>query len=165
MYRNLFESRGGVVGQFLVLTFQYRIVNAIPTLAGRLTVQNRSFEAGGLDAIADGLATASEQGDELLAGLYDGQLADEIVHVRFANEYLRGSIEKDRRVVLEMGAALSKASKAFVQVMGAEATEGATCPADRASRLEAGFTNAEIDQAIELATAKMARSSPTPGPE
>jgi len=154
MYRRILERRGGRVGQFPVLCFQYRIINAVNTLVGRLTIQNRSFEAGGLDAIAAGIVDAEERGDEELAELFDAQLADEILHVRFANDYIRRAIERDRRAVLEMGAALVSASKAFSQVMVAEATEGATYPADRQARREAGFTDDEVDQAEMLAAAK-----------
>ena len=157
MYRRILERRGGHVGQFPVLSFQYRIINAVSTLVGRLTIQNRSFEAGGLDAIAAGIVDAQANGDEELAELFDAQLADEILHVRFANDYIRRTIETDRRAVLDMGAALVKASKAFTEVMASEATDGATYPADRQSRREAGFTDAEVDQAEALAAAKIAQ--------
>ena len=52
MFRRIFETRGGQVGQYPVLNFQYRIIAHIRSLVGRLAIQNRSFEAGGLDAIA-----------------------------------------------------------------------------------------------------------------
>ncbi len=58
MFRRLFERRGGQVGQYPVLNFQYRIVAHIRSLVGRLAIQNRSFEAGGLDAIAYGISQA-----------------------------------------------------------------------------------------------------------
>ncbi len=51
MFRRCFEARGGRVGQYPVLNFQYRIITRIDSLIGRLAVQNRSFEAAGLDAI------------------------------------------------------------------------------------------------------------------
>ena len=54
-FRRFYEQRGGQVGQFPVLNFQYRIImRAATSLVGRLAVQNRSFEAAGIDAIADG---------------------------------------------------------------------------------------------------------------
>ena len=47
----------GKLGQYPVLNFQYRIVSKIGSLVGRLAVQNRSFEAGGLDAITYSAST------------------------------------------------------------------------------------------------------------
>jgi uncharacterized ferritin-like protein (DUF455 family) len=77
---------------------------------------------------------------------FDSQLSDEIVHVRFANEWIRRAIEEDPRTVLQMGEALSMAAKGFSQVMGTEATEGVRYPADRQARLEAGFSQEEVDR-------------------
>ena len=47
------------MGQYPVLNFQYRIITRVPSLVGRLAVQNRSFEAAGMDAIQDGILAAS----------------------------------------------------------------------------------------------------------
>lgn len=150
MFRRIFESRGGCVGQYPVLNFQYRIVAHIGSLIGRVAVQNRSFEAGGLDAIKVGIDLAREKGDEELVELYRSQQADEIVHVRFANDWIRISTQRDPRAVLQIGAALNTASKAFAQVIGSEGTEGVNYPADIAGRQEAGFTEREVRMAIDL---------------
>src|SRR6266852_2393966 len=96
MYRRMVESRGGYVGQFPVLNFQYRIITKRPSLVERLAIQNRSFEAGGLDAITFGISAARAAGDDEIAGMYEAQLADEVNHVRFANEWIRKGIQKDR---------------------------------------------------------------------
>src|SRR5439155_1446087 len=113
MFRRIFESRGGRIGEYPVLNFQYRIVAHIGSLVGRLAVQNRSFEAGGLDDITSGITDARQRGDEELAELFEAQRADEIVHVRFANEWIRAATQQDPRSVLQMGAALNAASKTF----------------------------------------------------
>lgn len=81
-FRRLLESRGGFVGQFPVLNFQYRLITAIPSLIGRLAVANRSFEASGIDAIQDGLASSRRKDDAEFTALFDQQLADEVQHVR-----------------------------------------------------------------------------------
>ena len=39
MFRRIFEKRGGHVGQYPVLNFQYRIVAHIPSLVGRLAIR------------------------------------------------------------------------------------------------------------------------------
>jgi len=159
MFRRIFEKRGGHVGQYPVLNFQYRIVAHIRSLVGRLAIQNRSFEAGGLDAIADGIEQARRDGDEEMVELFEAQQADEIVHVRFANEWINAATTQNARSVMEIGAALAGASKAFHQVMGSEATEGVSYRADSAARREAGFTDTEVGLAIELQSQPAGRSS------
>ena len=158
MFRRIFEMRGGQVGQYPVLNFQYRIVAHIRSLVGRLAIQNRSFEAGGLDAIASGIEQARQEGDEELVELFEAQRADEIVHVRFANEWINAATRQNPRSVLEIGIALAGASKAFHQVMGAEGTEGVNYPADSAARREAGFTDSEVGLAIQLQSQPAGRS-------
>ena len=150
MFRRLFEQRGGTVGQYPVLNFQYRIITRFDSLAARLAIQNRSFEAGGLDAITAGIAQARNDGDLELAELYEAQVADEISHVRFANEWIRRLIDRDSATVLRIGRAMKTASQAFAQVMGKEGTEGVQYPADREGRLEAGFTPEEVEIAARL---------------
>jgi uncharacterized ferritin-like protein (DUF455 family) len=154
MFRRLLESKGGFVGQYPVMNFQYRIITKSSDLCSRMAIQNRSFEAGGIDAIAYSKDIAKREGDDDLAELYEAQLADEITHVRFANEWIRDFIQKDPRNVMRMGVALNNASKAFYQVMGREGTEGVEYPADHEGRLEAGFTPEEIRMASDLAAGK-----------
>ena len=152
MFRRLFEKRGGVVGQYPVLNFQYRIITQFDNLAARLAIQNRSFEAGGLDAITAGIEDARRDGDPELAELYEAQIADEISHVRFANEWIRKLSEKNPANLMRIAQAMKTASAAFVAVMGKEGTEGVNYPADREGRLEAGFTREEIELTASLAS-------------
>lgn len=158
MFRRIFEKRGGQVGQYPVLNFQYRIVAHIRSLVGRLAIQNRSFEAGGLDAIAYGIEQARQEGDEDMVALFEAQRADEISHVRFANEWINAATRQNPRSVLEIGIALAGASKAFHQVMGSEGTEGVNYPADGAARQEAGFTDSEVGLAVQLQNQPAGRS-------
>lgn len=149
MFRQLFEQRGGRLGAYPVLNFQYRIITKIDTLIGRLAVQNRSFEAEGIDAIEFGIQEARAQGDTALADLYEAQLADEIVHVRFANEWIRTAIQRDPRQALHMARAMTRAVQAFAEVMGKEATEGVKYGVSVAGRLEAGFAPHEVQASVE----------------
>jgi hypothetical protein len=159
MFRRIFESRGGRLGQYPVLNFQYRIIAHITSLVGRLAIQNRSFEAGGLDAIAHGIEQARQKGDNELAELFEAQRADEIVHVRFANEWINAATRQDPRSVLQIGAALAGASRAFNQVMGSEGTQGVNYAADVEGRREAGFTDSEVGLAIKLQNRPAGRST------
>ena len=165
MFRRLLERRGGHVGQYPVLNFQYRIISRIGTLVGRLNIQNRSFEAGGIDAIESGIGHARDAGDRDLAEFFEIQLADEIQHVRFANEAIRALTKRDPRSLLHMGAALTAAEEAFAEVMGKEGTEGARRPVASQARSEAGFTEREITIAGDLASVVGAGQAGKPGPE
>jgi uncharacterized ferritin-like protein (DUF455 family) len=147
MFRRLFEQRGGKVGQSPVLNFQYRIITNIDNLVGRLTVQNRSFEASGVDAVEPAIQRARDSGDVELAELFEAQLADEICHVRFANEYVEQAIKRDPRNVMRVARATSYAAETFRQVMGSEAIEGPDQNMNREGRLEAGFRPEEVDAA------------------
>ena len=150
MFRRIFESRGGRVGQFPVMNIQYPILANIRSLVGRMAVQNRCFEAGGLDAIKFAIEAAQQQGNDELVDLYQAQHADEIVHVRFANYWIHAATRKDPRAVLQIGAALNMASKAYLWVIGPEGSPGASFPADIDGRKEAGFSESEVRMAIEL---------------
>lgn len=151
MFRRQLESIGGHVGQFPVLNFQYRIINKADSVLGRLTIQNRTFEAGGIDAVAWVADQVRATGDQRLADFFDSQLADEIIHVRFANEWLRKAIKERPQELLKMGTTMMIAAKGFEQVMGKEATGGINYPTDRLGRIEAGFTQQEVDLASKLA--------------
>jgi len=157
MFRKLFESLGIEVGQFPVMNFQYRIIGNIDSLIGRLAVQNRSFEADGIDAIGYGIQEADAKGDIALRELLEAQLADEITHVRFANDYIRDAVHKNPRLAIRMGIALDQASRAFRQIMGEDGTKVTKYTVDAEARLEAGFQASEVHTAAQQATARSAK--------
>jgi uncharacterized ferritin-like protein (DUF455 family) len=147
-FRRLFEKRGGRVGQFPVLNFQYCIVTQLTSLAGRLTVQNRSFEAAGIDAIKDGIATYGQAHQADFVELFDAQLADEVQHVRYANEWVkRLAQEGGARVTFEIARSVAQADAALKIVAGGALT---TYPVADDIRREAGFTDEEIDSVHNL---------------
>ena len=150
MFRGALERKGGRVGQYPVLNFQFRIIVAIPTLIGRLAVQNRSFEAGGLDAVQAGIADAQDGGDVEMEELFQAQLADEVQHVRFANRAIAAMRAREPVSLLRIGTALTAAQQAFREVMGDEGVEGASFPVASEARREAGFSDEEIRLAADL---------------
>jgi len=152
IFRELFERRGGSVGQFPVINFQFRIIARIDSIAGRLAVQNRSFEADGLDAIRFGIDEARARGDEELATVFDAQLADEINHVRFANDWIHILAKREPMTVMKIARALNEASIAFQWAM-----EGGTAATkyevSNEVRQEAGFAAGEVQMARDVAAA------------
>jgi uncharacterized ferritin-like protein (DUF455 family) len=124
------------------MNFQYRITTRIDSLLGRLTVQNRSFEAAGLDAIQDSIGKARESEPEL-GELLDTQLADELQHVRYANEWVRLLVERrGARATFELVRSVAQADEALRQVAGDAALR---YPIADELRREAGFSEAEIE--------------------
>jgi uncharacterized ferritin-like protein (DUF455 family) len=144
MFRRILERRGGWLGRYPVLNFQYRIITKIDNLVGRLAVQNRSFEAEGVDAVEPEIQKARERGDSELADLYEAQLADEIGHVRFANEYIAQSTKGNPLNVMRVGRALNQAGEAFLWVMGQQAVDSVKYTTNERGRLEAGFSPEEV---------------------
>jgi uncharacterized ferritin-like protein (DUF455 family) len=144
MFRRILENRGGWVGRYPVLNFQYRIITKIDNLVGRLAVQNRSFEAEGVDAVEPEILKARDKGDSELADLYEAQLADEIGHVRFANEYIAQATKSNPLNVMRVGRALNQAAEAFLWVMGQKAIDGVKYTTNEKGRLEAGFSPEEV---------------------
>jgi len=149
MFRRCFEARGVRVGQYPVLNFQFRIMTRIDSLLGRLAVQNRSFEAAGIDAIQSAIVESSARaGQSDLAELYEAQLADEVQHVRYANVWMdRLKRKHGARALLELARAVSAANRALAAVAGDAAM---AFPIDEGLRREAGFTEEEIEAARAL---------------
>lgn len=145
MFRRVFEARGGRVGEHPVLNFQYRITTRIESLLGRLAVQNRSFEAAGIDAIQDGIAQTD---DPDLRELLDSQLADEIQHVRYANRWTAVLAERGgARAAFELARAVGQANQALSVVAGGAMVR---YPVDAELRREAGFSDGEIEAVKEF---------------
>jgi uncharacterized ferritin-like protein (DUF455 family) len=145
VFSKLFQQRGGKLGQYPVMNFQYRIICKIDNLVGRLAVQNRTFEAGGIDAIEFGIDDARNQGDDELAAFFDIQFADEIMHVRCANEFLHEMIAREPRLALKVGDALREGLRAFAKVFGREGMEVTKYTISEQGRLEAGFRPDEVE--------------------
>jgi uncharacterized ferritin-like protein (DUF455 family) len=151
-FRELMEKRGGTLGKYPVLNFQYRIMTAIPSLIGRLAVANRSFEAAGIDAITDGIESSKRKDDPEFVALFDQQLADEVQHVRFANVWCKKLVERDgARAVMALARAVAHAEKAMKEVVGDDIV---FYPVSEDVRREAGFTDDEIQAARELVPQK-----------
>jgi uncharacterized ferritin-like protein (DUF455 family) len=160
MFRRLYERRGGRLGAYPVLNFQYRILTRIDSLVGRLAVQNRSFEAGGIDAIQAEIEAARVLGETEVVELLDAQLADEIQHVRYANEWIRRLVERGGPpATFELVRAIGQARAAFEVISG-----GTTVTYEVADglRREAGFSDGEIEAAHHLTSGGSRKTPPMP---
>ena len=143
MFQRCMEARGGRIGQYPVMNFQYRIASNIPSLEGRLSVQNRSFEAAGIDAIHEEVKAAQVAGAGDMEALLDTQLADEVQHVRYANVWIKRLLDRGGpRVAFAMVKAVAQANEAMRVVAGDAVVR---YPVSEEIRREAGFADAEIE--------------------
>ena len=149
-YRRLFVKRGGRIGQYPVLSFQYRILGRVHTLIGRLAVQNRTFEADGLDAVTHAIVEARVAGDHELAAMYDAQQADEIVHIRFANDWIKLEVARNPRALIAMGQALALAARGFLQTFDRNGSRVSKYGVAEELRSQAGFSVEEIEGAVAM---------------
>lgn len=150
---------GGHKGEFPVMNFEWGLATLLPSMAGRLAVQNRTFEAGLIDLLGSLQHTWREAGDTTTAELLDAILADEIVHVRFGNQWIRRLTEADARVLLQVAHAV----RTLGHTVRALATEGdvnrsgfimGSKPPPAVNvhgRLEAEFTEEEVKEVLRQA--------------
>jgi uncharacterized ferritin-like protein (DUF455 family) len=120
LHRRLKEM-GGYKGEFPISAFEWSVTCALDNLPGRLATQNRTFEAGAMDVVADLVRKVRESGDEATAVVLDGILADEVQHVRFANRWIKRLARENGRVLLNVAQAirfLEAANGRFVAVAG-----------------------------------------------
>jgi uncharacterized ferritin-like protein (DUF455 family) len=105
LYRRLREL-GGRKGEFPISTLEWNMTSAVDNLPGRITIQNRTLEAGAMDVMG-GLSLALRKvGDDETADVLDGINNDEVSHVRFANRWIRRLAQQDRRVLMKMASAI-----------------------------------------------------------
>jgi hypothetical protein len=156
LYRRLSEI-GGRKGAFPISNFEWCVTCSLDSLAARLALQNRTFEAGELDLLGQLPAKWREVGDNRTAEVLESILADEITHVRFANQWLRRLVQDDRRVLLKIAMAvrfLSAVTAAVAPKEGEISPSGMRfvkgdeklAPVNIEDRKHAEFSNAEIDQ-------------------
>ena len=105
LYRRLKEL-GGHKGEFPITTLEWDITCACDNLVGRITIQNRTLEAGAMDVIGLITQTMRTAGDTTTADILDGINTDEIQHVRFANRWIKKLSQKNPRVLMQMAAAI-----------------------------------------------------------
>lgn len=104
--RRLLELKGRK-GEFPIINQEWGVVCMFDSLAGRLAVQNRVFEGGSLDVFKESVGAWERWGDPQTASLFDAVTADEVQHVRFANDWLGRLKTEDPRSLLKAIAAMS----------------------------------------------------------
>jgi len=160
LYRRLTEI-GGHKGEFPVSNFEWSVSCYLDSLIGRLTLQNRTFEAGAMDLLAQLPAQWRDAGDPDTAELLESIAADEVQHVRFANQWIRKMVSEDPRRLMQVAQAirfLTAVNAALmpqageVNVVGESTENMIGVPAVNVEDRElAGFTPEEIAEIVRQA--------------
>jgi uncharacterized ferritin-like protein (DUF455 family) len=101
LYRRL-KQLGGRKGEFPVANFEWTVSSYLDSAIGRITVMNRTFEAGTMDLMASLPDGWRESGDPQTAELLEAIAADEIHHVRFANHWVHKLCAENKRNLLKV---------------------------------------------------------------
>lgn len=160
LHRRLVEI-GGRKGEFPVANFEWTVTCSLDSIVGRLALQNRTFEAGTMDIMATLPQQWRDAGDEVTADLLDSIAADEIQHVRFANQWIRRLAAEDKRQLLKLAQAvrfLAQVNAAFAPAPGERNAAGQpmdfvgkVAPINVPDRREADFSDDEIAAILKQA--------------
>jgi len=150
---------GGRKGEFPIFNFEWCVTNTQDTLAARLAIQNRTFEAGQMDLLGGLRNSWREVGDEATAELIESILADEVNHVRFANRWIRRLASEDGRVLLKVALAIRFLAEANAAGLSAAPGARGESTASNHSRMgtnvedrrHAEFSDEEIAQILKQA--------------
>ena len=144
IFEKLMNHVGAAVGQYPESTFLFETsCHADPVL--RVTGVNRCLEGLACDAFRSLIEYGHEVGDMKIAQAIDFVLADEITHVRFGSNWSREFTRDDP--------ARAKRAKEF-QLETDRAFSFSGRELAREDRLEAGFTDQELDE-IDRIDAKL----------
>lgn len=156
------EELGGYKGEFPVANFEWTVTCSLDSLIGRLALQNRTFEAGTMDLMSTLPGKWREAGDARTADLLDAIAADEVQHVRFANQWIRRLTAENKRLLFKVAHAvrfLAQVNEAFAQaargalnIVGQPMEHvGKVAPINVADRREADFSEEEIAEILRQA--------------
>jgi hypothetical protein len=160
LYHRRLLEKGGTKGEFPIANHEWTVTCSFPTLVQRLAIQNRTFESGSMDSMNKAVKMWSSIGDTDTARIMDGILADEVQHVRFANQWIRRLSQQDGSVVLQVAQAVSqlkRMSAALRPQPGETSINGIdlvgtpepSVNANVADRAHADFSSDEIDVVVQ----------------
>jgi uncharacterized ferritin-like protein (DUF455 family) len=158
LHRRL-RQLGGYKGEFPIGNFEWAVTNICDTLAARLAIQNRTFEAGQMDLLGALRQIWRSAGDETTAEVLEHILADEINHVRFANQWIRKLVQADRRLLFKVASAIRFLAETNSALSGGPGASSGETPAQKHTKLginvedrrHADFSDDEINEILRQA--------------
>ena len=142
-YEKLIEHAGGKVGEFPESTFLFDAsCHDDPVL--RITGVNRCLEGLACDAFRSLIDYGKNVGDDIIAQAIDFILADELTHVRFGSEWVKEMTRGDSERIARAREFQRETERSF--------SFGSQRELAREERLEAGFTEDELDEIESLSS-------------
>src|SRR5262245_16303107 len=155
------QELGGWKGMYPCANLDCSVVAMLDSLPARLAVQHRTFEAGSLDIENAAVPMFRQMGEDAAAEVKDAVDADEIQHVRFANDWLRRLTDANPRAVLQIASAMAWLRK-VVEATGLDPLKD--IPTSDEARQLAGFTRVEVGEVARLHQAAVGASVPPGDP-
>jgi len=150
IFEKLLTHLGGEVGMFPESTFLFEAACSEDP-AMRVAGVNRGLEGLACDVFRDMIRYAEKTDDEVMKQAVDYVLADEITHVRFGSEWVR-EFTKDSPEHLERAQEFRREVDRRFSFGGARSDrEDAAIPIAWEDRVEAGFSQEELEELTQLA--------------
>ena len=158
IYEKLLIHCGGYVGMFPESSFLFECAcSDDPAL--RVAGVNRGLEGLACDVFRDMIRYAEGTGDEKMQQAIDYVLADELTHVRFGSEWVK-EFTKDDPARFEAAQNFRRqVDKQFSFGGSRSDREDAAIRIAREDRIEAGFTEQELDELTELSAGGPSRET------
>ena len=158
IYEKLLEHAGAKVGDYPETTTLFETACADdPTL--RVTGVNRCLEGLACDAFRAMIDYAKEANDRVMEQAIDFVLADELTHVRFGSNWVKQFTKNDPEKFAEAKKFQYEVERRFSLGSGRSGRDDATIGISREDRLEAGFTEEELDELEKIADSGPSRET------
>ena len=149
IFEKLLVHVGGEIGMFPEATFLFECACAADP-APRVAGLNRGLEGLACDVFRDMIRYGEKTGDDVMKQAVDYVLADEITHVRFGSEWVK-EFTKDDPEHLERTQEFRREVDRRFSFGGARSDRNdAAIPIAREDRIEAGFSEEELDELSRL---------------
>ncbi len=145
----LLQHVGGEIGQYPESTFLFEAACSEDP-AMRVAGVNRGLEGLACDVFRDMIRYGEASGDETMKQAMDFVLADEITHVRFGSEWVKEFTKADPEYLKRTQDFRREVDRRFSFGGARSARSDAAIQLAVQDRLDAGFTQAEIDEIATL---------------
>ncbi|MFI5316345.1 MAG: ferritin-like domain-containing protein [Myxococcota bacterium] len=158
IYEKLLVHCGGSVGMFPESSFLFECAcSDDPAL--RVAGVNRGLEGLACDVFRDMIRFAVQSGDEKMQQAVDYVLADELTHVRFGSEWVKEFTKNDPARFEAAQAFRRQVDKQFSFGGSRSDREDAAIRIAREDRIEAGFTEQELDELTQISSGGPSRET------
>jgi len=149
IFEKLLCHLGGEVGMFPESTFLFECACSDDP-AMRVAGVNRGLEGLACDVFRDMIRYAEKTGDEKMKQAVDYVLADELTHVRFGSEWVKEFTKDDPERFQRAQEFRRQVDKQFSFGGARSDREDAAIPIAWEDRKEAGFTEDELSELVQL---------------